>query len=142
MREIKFRGKRLSDGVWVFGYLFVTHMSGVYILSSQIDTKNKRGGGLTMGDKLMQHEVDPATVGQFTGLTDKAGREIWEGDMVRDHIGVGAVGFILEHCAYFVKTNEPAQYHYMLSDGQLHNTEVIGNTTDNPGLLEVTPDES
>jgi uncharacterized phage protein (TIGR01671 family) len=136
MREIKFRGKRLDTGEWVYGVPLVTSMSGVYMVNSKQTVRKKRSGGVSIGDDVVHHEVDPKTIGQYTGLKDENGQEIYEGDIVCDSLGVGVVSFILEHCAYFVETSDPAKRHYMLSHGQLDNTKVIGNIHDNPDLLE------
>jgi uncharacterized phage protein (TIGR01671 family) len=128
MREIKFRGKRLDTGEWVYGYYYtqiITHAGN-----------RKSRDHFIRTEQNIRYEVDPATVGQYTGLKDKHGQEIYEGDIVCDSLGVGVVSFILEHCAYFVETSDPAKRHYMLSHGQLDNTKVIGNIHDNPDLLE------
>lgn len=68
MREIKFRGKSADDNKWVFGD--IQHIYG------KLD--------IVWEDGFFGQEVDPKTVGQFTGLTDKNGKEIYEGDLLKD----------------------------------------------------------
>lgn len=69
MREILFKAKRLSDGEWVEGYLYRLHDS----LNPFIMLRNRHGEA---------YKVDPSTVCQYTGLTDKNGEKIFEGDVV------------------------------------------------------------
>lgn len=80
MREILFKGKRVDNGEWVEGYYFVEaiehdFMERTFVYPSFIKIK--------YGDHFQDHEVIPETIGQFTGLCDKNGTKIFEGDVLR-----------------------------------------------------------
>ena len=128
MREILFRGKRKDNGEWEYGDLWCNPYGKrvVCIVSPRTDQ------GTTGGN-----EVDPETVGQYTGLTDKNGRKIFEGDIVRYGDTIHRVVFEQRNgTAYFglvYSSFETLPFgHYQ----DLKQIKVIGNIYDNPELLK------
>lgn len=119
MRTIKFRGKRVDNGEWVTGFVLFDKDQREAVIAKLTDTES------------VCEYVNPATVGQFTGLTDKNGKEIYEGDVVEFDaggvcevsycVGGGFAGFELS----------PA----FTDENILTDVEVIGNIHDNPELL-------
>ena len=144
MREIEFRGQRKDTGEWVYGYLMQMHQKDRLFIGQW----RSIGGEATIKDELFSgyHEVDPETVGQFTGLHDKNKKKIFEGDIVKrgDWIGVVKNGLYtldgsgpcpsVQGIGFYI---ECQQYtHNIFSGAELSNWEVIGTIHSNPELLE------
>lgn len=138
MREILFRGKRVSDGEWVYGYYIKADDQGH---KYGIHKDCIAGGATTNGSWLVLHDrypVVPATIGQYTGLTDKNGKKIFEGDIVEHHlqgdilVNRGVVNWDKEHArwAHQLNTMNPCFALY-----KPKTFEVIGNIHDNPELI-------
>ena len=129
-REILFRGKRADNGEWIYGNLFIPDNPDkpVEIL---IGTNSVR----------ISYEVIPETVGQYTGLTDKNGKKIFEGDILeftdadKDitpyeiYWDESSSAWYIRDCEGCIDNCDPWVKEYF---------EVICNIHDNPELLEVS----
>lgn len=116
MREILFRGKRIDNREWVEGFYLYTEENTHPVI---IDMK------------CLSHIIIPETVGQFTGLTDKNGKKIFEGDIVKYENKIYEIKY-LEKYARFAPSNE----HSIFMVCAFNHLEVVGNIHDNPGLLK------
>ena len=130
MRESLFRGKRLDNGEWVYGYY--VHIGPVSCQRTYIIPE--------YASALYVNEVYPSTVGQYTGLNDKHGKRIFEGDIAKVLQGkdkdIAYVGFENGAFMLYPKTGniyERTLWEYWYNDWDV---EVVGNITDNPELLE------
>lgn len=134
MRKILFRGKansEIREGEWVHGSLLAESPSTFPIIARDYDNDED------WISVIEWDTVDPETVGQFTGLTDKNGKKIFEGDIVKYGDTVHEVVFEQRNgTAYFGLVYSPLETlpfgHYQ----DLRQIEVIGNIHDNPELLE------
>ena len=133
MRTIKFRGK--AHGRWIYGGL---------VYSDNIEPAIYFEVGNKVYKRIDWAYVDPATVGQFTGMLDKNGKEIYEGDIIKivekfDDENVytsnGVVCF--EEGIYEVQNGKHFAYlGWLMHNDDITKLEVIGNIHDNPQLLE------
>ena len=144
MRKILFRGIRKDTHEWVYGF-YGEYFNGNKNIPciSIVDTHVITGS--------LCYEVDPVTVGQYTGLFDKNGRKIFEGDIItfcysNYEVGFRSASFGYLHGGYnggegfsYVTCFDDYENGLEIDDetNQI-NIEVIGNIYDNPELLEVT----
>lgn len=129
MREIIFRGKRKDNGEWVYGNL-ITDGEDVFILVKEDLLKGLDVGGWI--DGAQSYEVIPETVGQYTGLTNKNGTKIFEGDILKGLYANGNAEVEMINgswAGYAGKGWTDIGY-------VVERVEVIGNAHDNPELLQ------
>lgn len=127
MREYKFRGKRIDNGEWVYGYYFIKERDiEDGIIWRDIPQIQQR-----YGDHFQYFDVDLATVGQYTGLKDKNGKEIYEGDVVRLFGGEYCQGYYEHDQTIVVKSA-----YDIVAMEESENVQLLGNRWDNPELLK------
>lgn len=117
-RDIKFRGKRIEDGQWIYGYLadedYINNINEV---------------------AMPCEEVVKSSIGQFTGLYDKNGNEIYEGDVICVNPTKYGRGYVCWHdkLAQFIVNMLDRDQWYNIPNGVV---EVCGNIYDNPEILK------
>ena len=135
MREILFRGKRIDNGEWEEGFVFddgLIDSEKMFIGSIVIENNEITGRCFC--------EVDPSTVGRYTGLKDKNGKRIFEGDIVEHHaqgniiVNRGVVNWDVKNArwAHQLTTMNP-DFTFFKPDAY----EIIGNIHDSPEFMEV-----
>ena len=122
MRAIKFRGKRMNNNKWVYGY-FGKDYSERCIISNYLNASNEAW------------EVIPETIGQFTGLLDKNGKEIYEGDILQNtpkEVQYKVYWSKDMHAWFVERINYGSKEPLCCLDDKF---EVIGSIYDNPELI-------
>lgn len=144
MREIIFRGKRIDNGELAYGSLVMANgqinNGKCYILNVVSDfSYGDNGRKIRIGPFV---EVGPETVGQYTGLTDKNGNRIFDGDVVKvvdwlisDNEICRFSGYVDFSDGSFCIVDENEIKHFRWMD---YKITVVGNIHDNPELLEAT----
>lgn len=120
MREILFKGKRVDNGEWVYGFL--VKMWGQYHI---VDQNNENSA----------YMIEPETVGQYTGLCDKNGKKIFEGDILLKGFEKVLVKWNANQCRWGIYSNNYEICGF--NESTQGYFEVIGNIYDNHELLEV-----
>lgn len=125
-RIIKFRAQRLDNRKWVYGDL-------EYIPGKQLARIHSYD---TKGNYEGQHIVIPETVCQFTGLLDRDGKEIYEGDITKATTGETYEICWYDDLASFMGEMVYDEKPFMLFDIESARQSIIGNIYDNPELLK------
>lgn len=140
MRKIKFRGKRVDTGQWAYGYYEYDSYGSVHLINV-----------IELVPELNQYnvEVDSKTVGQFVGLFDMQGKEIFEGDILefpnkklsreKNSKERGFIDFFERDADYWIYYNlDKTSFTGIVNlfSGANIVGEIIGNIYDNPELLE------
>ena len=129
-REIKYRAKRKDTGAFIYGWYVECPFGRWPVTPAIIDSELARSG------HYEPVEIDDETLGQYTGLRDKNGKEIYEGDIVTgwfDHEKITGYIFYGSDAKFYIERN--GLFGIGLNNAQ-DWTEVIGNIYENPEFLE------
>lgn len=135
-REIRFRGKRIDNGEWVYGDLENPRIKDAALIHCyRNDGKYDR-----------QHKVEIESVGQFTGVSDRNNREIYEGDIIKtkDRFGcgdnIGYIAWLPQECGFVIVWKKyDSRLGHRSRGGSYRcdpSLEIVGNLYDNPELVK------
>lgn len=123
MREIKFRGWNPKNKCWLHGF-YLMNRGAHFVCPDEFAN----------GKSWDDYEILPETLGQFTGLTDKHGQEIYEGDILHDYYSGDDYKVHFDVCSFDARCiNDDCE---RLLDDVSSDSEVIGNIHDNLDLLK------
>lgn len=132
MREILFRGKRVDNGEWVYGSYYglcrITNKAGDFGYAHLMRQSN---------DEPL-YRVDPETVGQFTGMYDRNGKKIFEGDIItfRSSESIYEVAYDITDSKFIILLRNGKDSFLRFYNISAYYFSVIANKWDNPELLE------
>ena len=128
-REIKFRGKSIGTGEWLYGHLFIWGLqppSNVPCICVCVPESWKEAYNL--------YAVAPDTVGQYTGLNDKNGKEIYEGDIVEfTNLDLPNMVVRFDNGSFMLCEDEYSTYEELRMN---YAVEVVGNIYEHPELIK------
>lgn len=142
-REILFKAKTIDNGEWVEGYYVYDYSHDAHYIFANIIATPNGVHDRRESFSLEYYEIDPYTLCQYTGLTDKNGRKIWENDICNrkekypEIVTYNKGDWQLDYSYVFGKEMHTDACNLGFYACERNCVEVIGNIFDNPDLLEV-----
>lgn len=132
MREHLYRGKRVDNGEWVYGDLIKDYFSGQYFIHPYGDSANESDKVGEEGClRFFSFEVIPETICEFTGLTDKNGNKIFEGDILKARHNSHPYLVSYEECRFKIEDDVGNRVKMTQDAINWLEVELIGNIHDN-----------
>lgn len=129
LRTIKFRGKSIYDEEWLYGSLIKIERDRYAVIPSLND--------IEIGKSIGMYEVCLETIGQFTGLYDKNGKEIYEGDIIKGFDITVEVWYSEDKACFIAEMKEPQNDMVDILGGyDTARMEIIANIYDHPELIK------